>query len=670
MPDAVGTTHEIQLDGKFFRVRPGTYFKSSSPTPVGPQVAGKQVDLAPLKSWFQDTWVGGLGQDVWQDDAMYKDGFVDSYSHPHELRCLQLVEPLTNSAAWTDGVNSQPYFAIRSINATDKPRLYVAIANLAADASAGQVYRYREDLDTGQLKSLFAFAANRRPVAMNIVPKQGHPFFLGYSLAVMATGNGEMRFSDASGETLAGTIYKTWSNNQFATAIQHFNDADYYGLSRGSVSAALYRNPPSTIDKFYETGSMAIGGFTVWNGRLWFISQVSEGVSRLYVSDGTVVNMAYEWPTSFLASSIYAHWGYLYIGGTRQRYDESAGIGQLWRYNGATMDLIAQFDDSGLTSTPKFPASTNYVIPDMAGWGKFLVVPNTGRSMSDGTTRQGVWFYDPEEDAWHYGAYIPTADASGAQNRWVTQVIDFDGRLFMGCRNTGKVHFVRNDSSKFTQSQYVSSVFDGGLAQADKVFNKVVIKNEARKYSRITVEYSTDGGTVWTSLGNIDGPTSDTTVTQETTFTIGTAFIGVTARRLQLRLTMYPGDSAAVGYANATGNRTPKVFHHEVVWDYAPIVRHNWSMTVLALPYMVSPDGSRENKTGTTIMSDLWTIIENRKLVKFQDVDQKWWLVKVTGLNQYEAKIDYRDLEGRYAEMPISLQEFAELSSDGSTVVE
>lgn len=656
MADAVGTTHEIQLDGKFFKVRPGSYTKSDSPAPSAPQTPGKQLDLTPNKSWFQDSWVGGLGQDYWQDEAMYKDGFVDSYSHPHRLQCLQGAAALTNSVAWTGTTDTWPKMHVRQISSSDRPRLYVGIARQGTQG--GDIYRFRDDLNSGQLFRLNALA--QRVLAIGLRAQT----YLTFSL-----DNGALQ-EYANGLETLGANYKVWANSQNCYAISNFNNGRYYGTGRGTVPAKVFREPPTTIDEFFNTDSMIVQGFAVWNSRLWFITNVWEGKSRLYVTDGTVVNQAYEWDSSFAATSIYSHWGHLYIGGHRAKYDESAGIAQVWKYNGATMDLIAQFDDSGLTNTPTFPSASLHQIWALMGWGKFLAVSAHRRTHTDGTARQGFWLYDPEEDSWHYGGYVLTADVDTNFAGIITALQDYDGRLFIGSRNTGKIHYVKNDATAFTKSQYLSSIFDGGIPNARKAFHRVTLKTTSKKYTRATVEYSVDEGTTWVNLGNIDGPTTDTTVTAETSFNIGTAFVGVTGKSMMLRLTLFPGDSGASSHGNSTGNRQVQVHWHDVTWDWAPTTRHTWSMTVLAVPYLVGSDGTRINRTGPQIMADLWSAKESGSFLKFQDVDLTWWLVKVNGLSQYEPKIDYKDLEGRRAEMTIVLQEFAELNGTGTAVVE
>lgn len=675
MPE-VGKTHNVVLDNKGYLIKPYTYTKSLMPPPVASApTIGAPVEILTetAKQWVQNTWAGGVGQEFWADRAMYWDGFVDSYSHPRELRCLQATKKLANDTEWNAGVNSWVRFAVRGLNETDSPRLYVAVMNLTGfdnrnfpSAVKGEVYRFREDLDSGKLKRIYQPAGNENPVAMGVLGKQD-PFTLG-----CAFRDGKVRHL-AYGAEGFGSVQKDFAP-AFGTWFKNFNDADYYAASGGTAGAKLYRNPPTTVDQVHDINHRETQAAAVWNSRLWFLSGNTGGTSKLWVTDGTIFVQAYEWEAGFYAKSLHAHGSNLYVGGVNQRFSGNSGVGMVWRYNGATMDLIGQFDDTGLTQFPRFPTNgENYAIHALSSWGQFLVVPSARHAHTDFINRQGVYFYDPEEDAWHYGAHVPITDPSAAYQGIITDVISFDGRLFMGCRNTGALHYVENDTSTFTFSQYVSSVFDGALSESDKNWTKIKVRVKSRKYTRVAVEYSLDRGVNWTLVGYVDGPTSDTTVEETKVFSLGPDAAGVKSKDIQLRLTLYPGDSAGTSYGlSTTGNRTPVVRAHVVEYDVTPAAtkRHTWSFTLMAVTELIGPDGTVDSRRGQTIINDIWALIDSGKSAKFQDVDGSYWLVKVRNATEYQQRIEDQEFEGHFADIPITLEEQSRMSADGSTVID
>lgn len=84
MPDGVGTTHHVKINGQFYLVRPGTYRKMPGPM-FGARFTTGDPDynnLSMWQHWAQTCWVGGFGATTWQDDAMFDEGVgIDASQH-------------------------------------------------------------------------------------------------------------------------------------------------------------------------------------------------------------------------------------------------------------------------------------------------------------------------------------------------------------------------------------------------------------------------------------------------------------------------------------------------------------------------------------------------------------------------------------------------------------
>jgi hypothetical protein len=454
----------------------------------------------------------------------------------------------------------------------------------------------------------------------------------------------------------------TFHVDGYFTAMTAWNNAEYYGVGHGSAGAEVWRLPSTDFTRYFDATCHYIVDFAVWNGRLWFIAVMKNRETKLFVTDGNTTSEAYKWKNHFWARALYAHWGSLYIAGGMSSYDETEDIGQVWRYGGSTMDLIAQFDDTGLSDNPTWsPVSGNSSnrVDALGSFGKFLAVTMADRTMFDGTLKRGVWFYNPEEDAWHMGATI-TSDATtfpvsgnyaGSRTSF-TDMQEFDGALFFGGENmAGKLMYLRNDKTSYDKSFYRSSVFDGNVPNEDKVFSRVVLDMELGPNAQVLLEYSTDAGSTWTTATTFQNLTVGT-IRQEYASNIGPSGAGVVGKSFQFRCTLYPG-GGAVGAASAS---TPThVYCTTVEYADARAPLFQWSFNVLCGKGSTGPDGTVDTRDGQDIVSDMEALRDDQLVHTFTDVDEAQYAVKVTNVQVYRQVITQDDVDGLQAELSVTL---------------
>ena len=654
--DSNGHVVHILIDNKPFLIRQGTYFKTQQPFASIPQF-GKPVDLSPVKKWTQSSWKGGLGQRRMADAEMYDDGQVDSYSDttvlqtPPQLSSIGHANPQTNFFdLWA--ANTAFVFEVRATDDAHNAALYFLMST-----SGGNAFEIWKLTQTGgTLTRIGVMTSFQADAIINSFHDDPHNLMIGGfspsgELFRVTGGTDTLNATPLNNNSTGGGVF----NQPRVLCFANYNDADYIGIGAASQGAKVYRMTSGSswaISLFKDIDCHAVLDMKTWNGRLWILAVLRNRETRVYVTDGNVVNLAYKWSNAFYGRKMFEFGGSLYIAGGRYSYDETLSIGQVYRYNGSTIDLIGQFDDTGLTDNPVW---TNTVVADvraMGSWGKFLAVGMNNRNHLDGQSHRGIWLYDPAQDAWHQGTYKDASDTVHSGNfslatNVITDLREFDGALYLGMQDgAGLLWYLKNSRTNFIKGMYRSSIFDAGLPQQNKLFTRLLLDLELPTNARVTAYYSTDEGVTWSAGTNFDN--TGAAARGIYTLNLGPSGAGVKAKSIQLRLDIFPGNGTAPG--NSVGTVSTKVHSHMVEYADAPDLLYRWQFDIAAATHSTGPDNNEDARTGEQIHSDFVTL-QDGLVHTLTDVDGTTYAVFVDTGNTFRSVINPDSTSGIYSDI-------------------
>lgn len=350
---------------------------------------GEPVDLGPFGGWRQVNWSGGADQDSWRDDAMFSLGTADVSERKGLVKLWNGYKELF---AYGDRPRRSIGLAVAGPQGQgeDSP-VFTFEQNFGTPPANSWVFRKFLPL-TGALTTIKNYTTEpRASVTLGSLGGQ-------YLITTFRSGDVE-NYNVGTGAIAVETPSVGGGYGWGHRALCNYN-GDVYG-GRGPHVLRRTQGVWTVVATLPDVVEMR--SFVVWNNRVWFLGLMPGGKTALYLSDGYTVQQALMLPTSGLGVSMCAHYGSLYIRthvdvaylGTRARQ-------QIWRYNGASVTLLFEDDESDTDS--------NWV-GNLESWGRFLVWPKHGTNKLG--RQAGVWLYDAEEDAIYMGPTIPMHPDSG-----------------------------------------------------------------------------------------------------------------------------------------------------------------------------------------------------------------------------------------------------------------
>ena len=600
MADAVGTTHQVKLGDDYLLVHPNSYFKRAAPA-FGGRFAGGDQDYTLLnfwQHWGQSCWIGGMGQEDWEDDAMYDYGVgVDTSQHDLIALARGLVPAGTGFAL---GGARRRRFAIYDD---------VLYCFDHQGSTPAKIYKYTPSLNP------------------NVEEWSAWKTFNSYTMGDIARFAGDM-YVGTSGTHLRKydggnwkQIKKPKNRNQTPTMMKGYRQRLYVGFGR-----RLYRLKPN--DKwdgnavfFDGKGINKYVDATFHQGFLYIVSANGHVIR----TDGNSTFDLYQFDSNISISSVKSYDGRLFIF-TKEWYDDAeiAEMG-VYQMSGAAVTEIARYGRVGVTA---YSVGAAVVARKMYYGGTSLL------GVSD-ETGFGLVAYDAREDAHSFFAVqrdtatYTDAAADGKSYR-VDDVVYFGNRFHTHIRDHGifRAKFSHRDLDRdiaefdntWTGSiavgndeggSIVSSEFDAGTPGLQKIWRKIDVTADLLDASTsVEVGYSLDGGETWVDAGSI------TKTGSETRYTASFFLEDVKSERFKYKLQLNTSD----------GDYSP--FVRSVVVQFLPNPEPNWvwQFTGVLAEKVELLDGTERTQDVDAIKASLEAAFRNSQLVYFEDVDGTEWV--------------------------------------------
>lgn len=584
MPDAVGVTHHVKINGEHYMVRPFSYRKSSSPA-MGPRFASGDPDYSQLnlwQYWAQSCWIGGAGSKTWTDDAMYDQGVgVDTSQHEVAFLARDLG-PNTNRDTvgnWDlDGfAGKREFYAFRNF-------LYCLSWGSQDGVTPGKLYRWDNASSTWVLVWTFSSQYVRG------MEYFGGSMVIGINAALMA------KLSQAE---VMSTFAKPAGIDSQTTALKEYRGKLYVAFGN-----QIWRLKPD---------------FT-WDGSTVFYS--ADGVDSI--------------------TSMEVHLGFLYMSSNNGHILRTDGNNtfDLWAFDRPSIRSIRSFDgrlfvavddpspESYATEAVLYQFS-NSSVTELKRWvvqGGFLSTGNlriVGKRLMFGAgwlfgdaAGFGIGAYDAAEDAYHILASNrddTTYTAPSGYNWVVDDVIAYGGYIWISVRGYGifRTKFTvlnavdanswdttgNGDPSGENGGYLVSSEFDAGTPGLDKYWSSIQVHADLQvAASTVDVWYKLNDG-AWINAGTVTKTGAETRYNP-------TFKLDVKGARLRWKLVLRTTDQT----------RTPRVYGVVVRYLPRPDPTRRWDMDLLVSDKQHLLDGT------TQVLSDA------NKQAKINAIETAWAL--------------------------------------------
>jgi len=596
MADAVGTTHHIKIGDDYLLVHYNSYFKRAAPA-YGARFAGGDPDYTLLnfwQHWGQSCWIGGMGQESWEDDAMY-DYAVGVDTSNHDI--ISLARGLTpGGTGFALGGEMR-----RQFHSYDD-KLY-AFDHLQWGGPS-KIYKYAESTDKWS-----AFKT-----------------FTDYTVGAIGTFSNDM-YVGTSGTHLRKYNGGSWKQikkpkkrNTTPRMMQGYRGRLYVGFGR-----RLYRLKPN--DK-WDGNAVFFDGKGVdhyidaelHQGFLYFASRNG----HILRTDGNSTFDLYQFDGHTKINSIESYDGKLFIFANEWYDDEDEGELAIYQMSGAAVTEVFREGRVGITTMTQGSA----VVARRMFYGASSLL-----GMSD-ETGFGLAVYEAREDA--HGLFASQRDTatyadSGSDGKdYIIDDVTYWGKQFFahvrghGVFSTKYTHRdIERDIAEFDNTWsgaiavgndeggvLVSSDFDAGTPGLEKIWRKVSITADLLDSGSVVhLGYSIDGGQTWTDAGSV------TKTGAGTRYTKSFFLEGVKSSRFKYKLQL---DSDDVDYSP---------FVRSVITSFLPNPEPNWLWTFTAVlgEKVQLLDGTDRTQDVDAIKARLETAFRDNQLVYFQDIDGDEW---------------------------------------------
>jgi PKD repeat protein len=619
-------------------IKPFTYHRRAAPQ-FGARFQQGDPDYNSLtfwQHWAQTCWIGGMGQETWQDDSMYDEGVgVDTSLHDR----VQLARDLTqNGSTWDlDGKSNAREFCVYN------SELYCLQFNNGAgqyDPDAdGKLYKYVQLTDTWVLNHTFTGEVLRSMYAWN------------GELLIGTTANYIHRYNGTTWTTIAipaGTTQTVYS-------MCAYRDRLYVGFGRetsGTKTSKIYRLKTDWT----------------WDGSTPFFENPGEGgfAGRMAVHLGYLYML-----TNFASilrtdgNNTFEIWNF----GTDAR------AGGLISYDGRLFVTVSQTDDANVSSQSGLYVLSGSAMTQLKVWGRYGRKCHPGYSMalhdgrlyysaSDLFSMQegfGIAVYDAAEDAHSiFAANSDTTTYTDVENDgtdyWVSGIIVFGGRLWISVARQGVLRtsvsfrdyllsrslatYDLTGTQESNGGWLISSTYDGGNA-VRKMWRRIVVEAALpSEATTVELDYSLDNGTTWV-----------TTVLEELEhngieYVFEVLLTDIYARRFRYRLRLQTTDE----------DETPVVRSVVVSYMLMPDPQWMWEFIVPVSEREELIDHTTVDVDSEARLAEYRSLFREQRLVTFRDIDGEDWLVLVYGYDEM-APMTHRDIE---AEVRFTLLEALE----------
>lgn len=635
--DGVGATHHIKLGTHYYMLRPGSYSRRPAPT-FGARFTTGDPDwnnLSMWQHWAQRCFIGGAGQDLWADDAMY-DEAIGLDTTDHEV--VRLSRDLQRGAGsnWRVSSDATGVAASGFKAFVFNSKLYVL--TIPAAGYESKLWEYSQATDGWTSKTAIA---GKDICGRSVALFDGKVFIGGYSTA---TGKAKVIYDDGnlgSWTTLA-LPSSTEDDAKWAVhAMQGFQQRLYiaYGTRvwRFKEDGGSYVKDGNTV--FYKananSSSNRIVSMEVHLGFLYMLS--SNG--HVHRSDGNATFDIWNWDGQTEGVAIRSFDGRLFILTFEYTETTDVGYGCLYQMSGSAVTLLKRWGDE----TEKTRIGNMRVYDRKLWYGA-----SNGLGFAGVNRVFGVAVYDPVEDA--HSIAVSNGDSStytkgtAGLNWIVDDQIHFGGQIFAFVRGWGafrtpyKPKDVLNGIRRYditragtsvadTNGGWVTtSTYDAGTAGVKKMWRKIIVDAATPTGTSLVVAYSLDNGTSWTTAGTVTVPSAR----KEWTFFLNNKI----STSLKLRITLRSTDAT----------KTPTLWGFVV--SYMPMPEPNWMWTfsIVLANKVTLLDGTVRTQDTEAELDYLTGLQRSGALVDFIDVDGVVWATNGPGVMIYDMTQNLRDL--------------------------
>lgn len=610
----VGTTHPVRLGGYYLTLKPGSYSKRPAPTFGARFATGDPSynNLSFWQHWGQKCFVGGMGAELFADDAMYDEG-VGLTTTSHEQVVLGRDLRRGTGAGWAldsaSNNNARKFFIYNN-------KLYCV--TLPALGTASKLYKYTGSTDawtdvgisaTTTVRSVTAFAGRMYfgtewTGVRNVWYASGTlaTWTQVPSIPVSATGTAwAMRAFQKKLYVAFGTnVWRLKSNNTWDGSTV-FYDADMNSESNRIVSMETH---------------------------LGFLYMLSLN-GHIHRTDGMSTFDIWSWEGETLGVALRSFDGRLFV--STYEYSDADGS-----WTDAGFSVLYQMTGSAVTELKRWGDETvNTIISNLYVHDRKLFYAASNLLNVGDASGFGVAVYDPVEDA--HSIFASNRDSGsfpsggGKRNKLrVDDVIYFAGKVWVTVAGYGvfNVRYTHRDYKRLTTDWDTStagaqlgprnggwmttSTYDAGTPGLDKLWRKVVVDYALPHSSTgIVVEYSLDEGETWTTAHTLS--TGSSVKRRQTSVWLD----NVRSTSLKLRITL------------RSTNSTYTPFLYGFVVSYLPMPEPNWLWTFTAVVSQtnVLMNGNTETVSTEALFANLASAYRNRVLVNFVDLNDQQWAV-------------------------------------------
>lgn len=601
----VRTTHHVKIGDQYYLVRPGSYRKRPAPL-FGPRFTTGDPDyntLAMWQHWVQSCWIGGIGAEEWEDDAMY-DYAVGVDTSQHEVMMLSRDVGTTRGSA-VDGdqavrefiIHQQRLFCL-SYGKTGTPSKlwrwngssyapnYAWVRLHTFNDACRSTASFADKLfigDYGPTLIYFTFASDGTPTYTHIDKPASVGSQTPYAMAVygdrLYVGFGKEIWRLKPDMTWDGStpFYRASGINYIERMEVHLGFL-YMASANGHI---LRTDGNATFDMWQFGAGERISGMTSYDGRL-FIAVADPNDSATAAQSATE-GVLYQF--SGAAVTELQRWG-------RENYDVT--LGRMRAYNGKLF----------------------FGAPSLLGYANGF----------------GVAAYDAREDAVHIFATnrntVTYAGGTEGINWRVDDVIYYAGHLFISVYGYGIFNTPMRfrDASRYLAAYdttaagasasagnggtITSSEFDGGTPGMQKLWRSMTIEYDLPNAAcSVIPEFSLDKGQTWTALAAL---------THTGAFRYRTQILlpeNTRGPRFQWRLTL------------RTTNTGFSPFVRSVNVQYLPVPDPNWmwDMTLVLSESQELLDGTIESPDNVAKLAALRSAFRSQSLIQFVEPDGTEW---------------------------------------------
>lgn len=610
MPDGVGTTHHVKIGADHHLIVPGSYRKMSAPL-YGSRFTTGDPDYNTLsfwQHWVQSCWIGGIGAESWEDDAMY-DEAVGVDTSQHEVMTLSRdLGPSTNRAAsgnWDlDGNDLIRIFTVFN------SKLYCLEVGDDDNVPASKLYVFTEGTSTWTL--VYTFLENTRWMT----PFGGYLVF----------GDGGVTMNRMNTSQVFDTFNKPVGETATAYFLQEY---------RGHLYTAFGRKIYRLKSNFQWDGSTAfytaegvdyINQMEVHLGYLWMASHNG----HILRSDGNNTFDMWTFPPHIGIWGLRSFDGKLWVGAADTLDGTNSEEGVLYSFTGAAVTEVKRWGKVGKDCTPG----------KLRNIGHRMMLGASALGGMGTANGFGIFAYDPVEDALSMLASgqdgVTFAGGTGGIRHAVDDIIYWKGYLYCSVRGHGvfRTKWSFRDTTRALATYdttaagasvaalnggwLTSSDFDAGTPGLLKLWNAITVHAHLPSdATSVFVEVSTDKGVTWYGIGSVlrVAGKSDTRKTLKIRESVGGLPVPVRSPRLKWRVTLRTTDTTVA----------PQVWAIHVQYLPLPEPNWQWQMRLALSTEQVLLDGTVQTVNPTAKLAALETAYRNQIPIHFQDIDGVSW---------------------------------------------